>query len=140
VLLTDGSNHKGALKPAQATEIAEARGIPVYTIAAGRAGSAPYPVFDDNGRISGYRRILTDIDEEALKRIALHTGGQFFRADNTETIAQAFKAIDGAQKHGFETRVLRARDLFPWFLAAGLAVLAAGGLAAYTPWKKETAA
>jgi hypothetical protein len=59
--------------------------------------------------------------------------------DNTETISAAFKAIDGAQKHGFETRVLRARDLFPWFLGAGLMVLAAGGLTAYPPWRKEAA-
>jgi Ca-activated chloride channel family protein len=140
VLLTDGSNNKGLLKPAQATEIAEARGIPVYTIAAGRPGSAPYPIFDDNGRISGYRRILTDIDEDALKEIALHTGGQFFRADKTETIAAAFKAIDGAQKQGFETRVLRPRDLFPWCLGAGLLALVAGGLAASPPWRREVVA
>jgi Ca-activated chloride channel family protein len=139
-MLTDGSNNKGTLKPAQATEIAETRGIPVYTIAAGRAGTAPYPIFDETGKISGYRRILTDIDEEALKRISLHTGGQFFRADNTETIAAAFKAIDGAQKHGFETRVLRPRDFFPACLAAGLAMLVTGGLAAYVPWKKENPA
>ncbi len=140
VLLTDGSNNKGSLKPAQATEIAETRGIPVYTIAAGRAGTAPYPIFDESGKISGYRRILTDIDEDALKRIALHTGGQFFRADNTETISAAFKAIDGAQKRGFETRVLRPRDLFAWCLGAGLVVLAAGGLAAHVPWRKENLA
>ncbi|WP_438479834.1 VWA domain-containing protein [Oleiharenicola lentus] len=140
VLLTDGSNNKGTLKPAQATEIAETRGIPVYTIAAGRAGTAPYPIFDESGKISGYRRILTDIDEDALKEIAEHTGGKYFRADNTETIAEAFKSIDGAEKHGFQVRVMRARDLFPWFLCAGFIALTASGLVAYTPWKKEASA
>jgi len=137
VLLTDGSNNKGLLKPRQATEIAETRGVPVYTIAAGRPGTAPYPIFDETGRISGYRRILTDIDEDALKDIADATGGEFFRADNTATIEEAFKAIDGAQKKGFETRTLQARDLFPWFLGAGFVVLASGGLAAYAPWRRE---
>jgi Ca-activated chloride channel family protein len=43
VLLTDGANNRGALTPDQATEIAKSRGIPVYTIGAGRDGLVPMP-------------------------------------------------------------------------------------------------
>jgi Ca-activated chloride channel family protein len=50
VLLTDGANNRGALTPAQATELAKSRGIPVYTIGAGQDGLVPFPVFDDKGR------------------------------------------------------------------------------------------
>lgn len=140
VMLTDGSNNKGTLKPAQASEIAATRNIPVYTIAAGREGTAPYPIFDETGKVTGYRRVITEIDEDALKDIAKRTGGKYFRADSTETIDQAFKAIDGAQKIRFETKTLRARDLFPWLLGAAFAAFVIGGLLAYTPWRKEAVA
>jgi len=50
VLMTDGANNRGALQPAQAAELAKSRGIPVYTIGAGKEGYVPVPVFDDNNR------------------------------------------------------------------------------------------
>ncbi|HEX2862038.1 MAG TPA: VWA domain-containing protein, partial [Lacunisphaera sp.] len=55
VLMTDGANNRGVLTPDQATGIARSRGIPVYTIGAGRDGLVPMPVFDDNGNKIGYR-------------------------------------------------------------------------------------
>ncbi len=137
VLLTDGSNNKGTLKPQQATEIAKTRGITIYTIAAGRAGSAPYPIFDETGKIMGYRRILTDIDEDALRAIARETGGQYFRADSTDTIAAAFKAINSGQKNRFEGQKLRPREQFSWLATPAFILLLAGGLIAFTPWKQE---
>ncbi len=137
ILLTDGSNNKGTLKPAQATEIAKARGVVVNTIAAGRAGSAPFPIFDESGKVMGYRRILTDIDEDALKDIAKQTGGQYFRAENTNTIEAAFKAASGGEKIRFETKITRPHEMFPWLAAPALALLLTGGLIAFTPWKQE---
>jgi Ca-activated chloride channel family protein len=137
VLLTDGSNNKGTLKPQQATEIAKSRGVTIYTIAAGRAGSAPYPIFDETGKVMGYRRILTDIDEDALKRIAKETGGQYFRADSTETIASAFKAINNGQKNRFEGQKLRPREEMSWLATPAFILLFLGGLIAFTPWKQE---
>ncbi len=137
ILLTDGSNNRGALRPAQAAEIAKARGVTVYTIAAGRPGSAPYPIFDETGKVMGYRRILTDIDEDALKEIAEATGGLFFRAEDTATIETAFNAVDKTKKIPFESKVSRPRELFPWLLALGGVLIASGGLMASPPWRKE---
>ncbi len=138
VLLTDGSNNAGTLRPNPAAEIARDRGIPIYTIAAGRAGSAPYPIFDETGKITGYRRIITDIDEEALKEIAQSTRGKYFRADNTATIENAFKVIDAAQKTHFESKTLHPRELFPWLIGGAFGLFTAGALVAYTPWRKES--
>jgi Ca-activated chloride channel family protein len=42
VLLTDGANNRGLLTPEQATEIAKARNVPVYTIGVGREGYVPF--------------------------------------------------------------------------------------------------
>src|SRR5215212_3348493 len=93
VLMTDGANNRGALQPQQAAELAKSRGIPVYTIGAGKEGRVPVPVYDDNNRKMGYRRMLSDLDEGALRQIADTTGGKFFRASDTDTIETAFKTI-----------------------------------------------
>ncbi|MCX6955674.1 MAG: VWA domain-containing protein, partial [Verrucomicrobia bacterium] len=53
VLMTDGANNRGVLTPEQSTEIARSRGVPVYTIGAGRDGLVKMPVFDDTGRRLG---------------------------------------------------------------------------------------
>lgn len=130
VLLTDGSNNAGALTPSDAAGIARARGIPVYTIGAGKDGYTFMPLSDDAGRIVTYRQVLSDLDENTLSEIAETTGGRFFRARDPDTIESAFKAIDQAQKIEFQAKsYLVTTELFPWLAAPGLAcLLLAGGL------------
>jgi Ca-activated chloride channel family protein len=127
VLLTDGANNMGALAPMQSAQLAKARGIPIYTIGAGKDGLVPFPVFDDTGKKIGYRRIAADLDEDALRSIAETTGGQFFRAADTGTIEGAFHAIDSSQKIEFQAKsYLLTTELFGWLAAPGLAVFCAG--------------
>ena len=140
VLLSDGGNNKGLLKPLQSAAIAKSRGITIYTIGAGKDGAAPYPIFDEMGAKIGYRRILSDLDEPALKEMAEVTGGQYFRADNTEAVTASFKAIDQSQRTQFKALVRRPRDLFLWFLAAGLGLVAWGGLLARSSEQREATA
>ncbi len=124
VLLTDGANNRGALAPLQAAEIAKSRGIPVYTIGAGRNGLVRFPVLDENGRKLGYRRVMSDLDEGTLREIAEMTGGHFFRAMDTGTVQAAFNAINKAQKIEFQSKsYLLTTELFPWFAIPGLAAL-----------------
>ena len=129
VLLTDGANNRGTLSPQQATELAKARGVPVYTIGAGQDGLVPFPVLDDKGRKIGYRRIPSDLDEGALREIAEATGGKFFRAAETDTIEGAFRAIDKAQKIEFQAKsYLVTTELFWWLAAPGLCALCLAAL------------
>ncbi|RME70035.1 MAG: VWA domain-containing protein [Verrucomicrobia bacterium] len=130
VLLTDGANNAGALDPREATRIAEQRGVTVYTIGAGREGVVPIPVFDAEGNIRGRRQILSDLDEPLLREIAERTGGRYFRAADSDTIAEAFAAIDQARKVEFKARsYVVTAEWFAWPAAAGLVLLAltAGG-------------
>jgi Ca-activated chloride channel family protein len=138
VLMTDGVNNSGAMTPEQATALAKARGIPVYTIGAGKDGYVPMPVFDANNRRIGRRMVLSDLDEAALRVISEQTGGKFFRAADTDTVEAAFKAIDRAQKIEFQSKsYLITTELF-WYLAApGLAALALAALAARPLTRKE---
>ncbi|HZL45806.1 MAG TPA: VWA domain-containing protein [Opitutaceae bacterium] len=128
VLLTDGSNNSGVLAPLQAAEIARARGIPVYTVGAGKDGYTFLPVRDERGQTITYTQIMADLDENTLTSISEQTGGRFFRARDAGTIETAFKSIDEAQKIEFEAKsYLLTTELFPWFAVPGiLCVLLAG--------------
>jgi Ca-activated chloride channel family protein len=127
VLLTDGGNNMGAITPTQSALLAKARGIPIYTIGAGKDGYVPYPIFDDQGKQVDTRQILSDLDEDALRAIASTTGAQYFRAADTDTIESAFKAIDSNQKIEFQAKsYLLATELFPWLAVPGLALFGAG--------------
>jgi Ca-activated chloride channel family protein len=108
----------------QAAAIAKARAIPIYTIGAGKDGIVPFPVFDDKGNKIGYRHILADLDENALRDISAATGGHFFRAAETGTVQSAFRDIDQAQKVEFQARsYLVTTELFPWLAVPGLGLL-----------------
>jgi Ca-activated chloride channel family protein len=127
VLLTDGANNMGALAPMQSAQLAKARGVPIYTIGAGKDGRVPYPVFDENGKRVSTSWIMADLDEDALKEIAETTGGQFYRAAETGTIESAFTSIDANQKIEFQSKsYLLTTELFPWLAVPGLALFAAG--------------
>jgi Ca-activated chloride channel family protein len=108
ILLTDGGNNSGSLEPKQSAAIAQARGIPIYTIGAGH---------DD------------DLDESMLIDIAGLTDGKYFRAADTDTIENAFTAINHAKKIEFqaESRLITT-EFFPWFAAPGAAFFLAAAL------------
>lgn len=140
VLLTDGANNRGALQPMQAAELAKSRGVPVYTIGAGKEGYVPVPIYDDNNRKMGYRRMLSDVDEPTLREIATSTGGKFFRATDNDTIETAFKTIDRAQKIEFQAKsYLITTELFWWLAAPGLAALLIAAAFARPVWRKPEA-
>jgi Ca-activated chloride channel family protein len=127
VLLTDGANNMGLITPTQSALLAKARGIPIYTIGAGKDGLVPFPVFDDAGKKIGYRRIPADLDEGALRAIAEATGGRFYRAADTGTVESAFQAIDSNEKIEFQAKsYLLTTELFPWLAVPGLVLFGAG--------------
>jgi Ca-activated chloride channel homolog len=141
VLMTDGANNRGALQPQQAAELAKSRGVPVYTIGSGKDGYVPVPVYDDNNRKMGYRRMLSDLDEGSLRQVAEATGGKFFRASDTNTIESAFKAIDRAQKIEFQAKsYLITTELFWWLAVPGLFALTLAAAFSRPVWKREALA
>lgn len=93
ILLTDGMNNAGKASPLTAAEAAKTLGIKVYTIGAGTRGEAPMPVRDAFGR-TRLRMARVDIDEKTLTGIARMTGGEYFRATDTESLEGIYKEID----------------------------------------------
>lgn len=127
ILLTDGMNNAGRIPPMVAAEAAETLDIKVYTIGAGTRGEAPMPVTDSFGR-KKLIRAQVDIDEKTLKDVAEMTGATYFRATDTASLAQIYKAINSMET---TTRTIKKfenyRELFPYlvvliFLLLGLEV------------------
>ncbi|MEM6823105.1 MAG: VWA domain-containing protein [Verrucomicrobiota bacterium] len=120
VLLTDGQNNRGALQPLESAELAASRGIPVYTIG---AGSEQRALFGFGPKLGG------GLDEETLKQIADATGGRYFRAADSGTVARAFSEIDRTQKIEFEaTSYLLTEEWFPPFATLGFVFVGVAGM------------
>ena len=123
ILLTDGRNNTGRISPFTAAEAAEALRIKVYTIGAGTKGLAPYPAKDIFGNLA-YRSVKIDIDDESLRRIAEKTGAEYFRATDTKSLRDIYQQIDEMEKTLIEeSGYMEHKELFPFFLIPGLALL-----------------
>jgi len=122
VLLTDGENTAGLIEPLDATEIAKEENIRIFTIGAGRNGIVTTPIFDDAGNRLGSRRVQSRIDESLLQEIASRTNGQYFRAESSDTVKDAFETIDETSKIEFEATLFSVTtELFHYALWASLA-------------------
>jgi len=125
VLLTDGENNMGKISPLLAAQAAQALGVKIYTIGAGIRGNAPMPVKDDFGQ-THIVMVPSDVDEDTLSKIATMTGGQFFRATDTEKLNETYAAIDHMEKTTHTVKHFQhVSELFAWSLIPGLLVLGA---------------
>ena len=123
ILATDGQNNSGKVDPLLAAGAAAALGVKIYTVGIGEQGSAPMPVFMNWQKV-GYQNVAVDVDEAALQKIAAKTGGKYYRADNAEKFQKIYAEIDKLEKTEASVKKYTQFDeLFPWCVAAGLAVL-----------------
>lgn len=123
VLLTDGVNNAGDIDPIQAANVAKSLGIKVYTVGAGSNGYVPFPAKDFFGR-NVYRRVLTELDENTLKKVADITGGKYFRATDTESLVKIYDEIDQMEKVEIEEHGYRQyTELFHFFLIPAMLIL-----------------
>lgn len=123
IILTDGVNNAGAVNPLTAAEAAKALGIKIYTIGAGTRGDAPVPVKDAFGR-THLQTVKVEIDEEMLREVATATGGQSFRATDTDSLAKIYDSINQLEKTTRKLKKYQQYDeLYLWFLVPGLGLL-----------------
>ena len=116
ILLTDGQNTAGNISPTDALEIAKETGIKVYTIGIGADEMLVRSFF-------GTRRVnpSADLDENLLTRIAKETGGQYFRARNTDELETIYSMLDQLEPVEDDPIQLRPQQaLFYWPLAFAL--------------------
>jgi Ca-activated chloride channel family protein len=116
ILLSDGANTAGEVDPRQAADLAKLAGVKIYTIGLGADEMIQQTLF-------GRRRInpSADLDEDTMRYIAQHTGGQYFRARSPEELVQIYAELDELEPIEQDDEVFRpVSALFHWPLAAAL--------------------
>lgn len=107
ILITDGRNTAGVLKPLQAVELAKAEGLKIYTIGVG-GGS-------QGGLLGSFLARGSDLDEKTLTTIAEQTGGRFFRAFDLDELAEIYALLDELEPVEQDSEFFRPIDpLFQW--------------------------
>ncbi len=124
IIITDGENHED--NPVSAAEEAAKEGVVINTIGIGSTEGVPIPLTiggrrdylkDADGHI-----VITKLDEEILKKIALSTGGNYVRASNTSIgLDEIFSSIGKMKKDELEsTMYTEYNDQFQIFAIISL--------------------
>lgn len=120
VLLTDGNSNAGVLTPEKAAELASHAHLKIHTVAIGSKEALVQTIF-------GPQRMnpSAELDEETLKKVAEITGGEYFRAYNTEDLVRIYRHIDRMEAIERDVQTYRPIDeLYAWPLL--IALIAAG--------------
>jgi Ca-activated chloride channel homolog len=130
ILLTDGNEQPSSqrlIDPYTALEIAKAKSVKVYTIGMGVAGAV---AVEEKGAMQSENTFL---DENLLKRIANETGGEYYRATDSESLQNVYKQIDRLEKSEIDivTRT-RFQEQFLYFIIAALFFLSLDIILRYT--------
>ena len=119
ILHTDGKSNAGELSWQEAAKIAAQKKIKIHTIGVGSTGKAPFLVDGLFGKQYMYRQV--DMDWDALDAIAKQTGGTFFKAKDTDSLASIYKMIDSMEKTTVKVdKWVDYRELYALFLIPGL--------------------
>jgi Ca-activated chloride channel family protein len=131
VLLTDGQNTAGNISPEQALSLAVANKVTVYTIGVGADEQVVSSFF-------GQRTInpSQDLDERMLSNIARQTGGQYFRARDTQELVNIYQILDRLEPVEGSSQKMRPQSaLFYYPLGAAILMVLLGSIAALTQHK-----
>jgi Ca-activated chloride channel family protein len=136
VLLTDGANNAGKITPFAAAEAAHALGIKIYTIGAGSADVAKFPIRDAFGRVE-YTTIPVDIDNDALQKIADIGEGKFFRAADYNTLKHVYQEINKLETSKVDVKHFQhVKEYFAWAVYPGLLFLGLEIILAHTRFRR----
>ncbi len=128
IIITDGENHEG-----NAIELATAankEGIVVHTIGMGLSKGAPIPNYNQFGQ-KDYRTdaqgtvVISKLDEDMLKKIAVSGGGKYIRANNTKTGLNAlFDELNSMEKVEMEAKVYSEyEEQYQFFIGFALLIM-----------------
>jgi Ca-activated chloride channel family protein len=117
LLLSDGANTQGRVRPMDAAAHARALGVAVFTIALGtEQGMVDVP--NETGQL---QRVPVPPDELTLRRIAEVTGARFFAAPTDRDLRGIYREL--GSRIGF---VRQRQEVTVVFAAAGLLLVVAG--------------
>jgi Ca-activated chloride channel family protein len=114
VLVTDGASNGGQIDPLTAAKLAAEEQVKVYTIGIG--ADPERGAFGMLGLNPGL-----DLDEATLQKIADMTGGQYFRARDSDELTLIEASLDKLEPVAQQPTIARpALELYAWPLAGAL--------------------
>ncbi len=114
ILMTDGGNNAGTIEPIKAAQMAAQAGIKIYTIGLGANRMVVNSPFGPQ-----VINPSSDLDINLLKRIAKITGGEFFRANQGDTLEKVYQKINQLEPIKGDKVTLRPMTpLYPYPLSA----------------------
>jgi Ca-activated chloride channel family protein len=135
IILTDGVSNAGPISPLTAAQAAAALGIRIYTIGVARPGMVPVPA-EDPSLDSAVEMVESKIDEESLRKVAVETGGSYFRANDADGLRRVYAQIDSMEKSEVTVQDdTRYRELAGWFLLPALGLMLAEIVLRNTLWR-----
>lgn len=126
VLLTDGEHNVNdkSLKPRQAAQLAGNLKIPIYVIDAGGLSDGEEP--EKRKQI-----------QEILQQVSKISGGEYFTASDSQSLADVCEKIDRKQTSPIETfRYRRYHEGFVWFALASFVCLLTITILEMTLWRQ----
>ncbi len=118
ILLTDGANTAGEVEPLRAAQLAADSKMRIHTIGIGADEMIVRSLF-------GNRKVnpSVDLDEKTLRAMATQTGGQYFRARNTQELEKIYALLDKLEPVESDNRYFRpVTSLYIWPLGAALLI------------------
>ena len=129
IAITDGEDHEGDVE--KAVENAVSREIKIYAIGLGSQAGVPIPVYNNRNQLVGFKKdrdgntVLTKLDEEILKRLAIEGNGKYFRGTNYEDhLDKIYSELSELEQTEFGVKkVTDYEDRFYYFLIPALILL-----------------
>lgn len=119
ILLSDGVNSLDAVSPETAIDIAKNNNIKIYTIGVGIDAKEVEVDIKVLGEITPHK-VVSELNEVLLKRIAYETGGNYFHALDQEGLKKGYESINNLEKSKIQTIINnRYEDRYLFFLIVG---------------------
>lgn len=131
ILITEGEDHEG--EPLKAAELAEKDGVVIHTVGIGSVQGVPIPLYNESGRNVGFKKdrddqvVTSKLDEITLEKIALQTGGRYYRATGSESeLRKLYDEISKMEKKELASlKFSQYEDRFQYLLIIALVLLVA---------------
>jgi Ca-activated chloride channel family protein len=129
ILITDGEDHEG--EPVEAAKEAAKEGVVIYTVGIGSPQGVPIPEVDASGYRTGFKKdrngqvVMTKLDDITLEKIALETGGKYYRASTGEAeLKQIADDISKMDRKGLASQqFVQFEDRFQFLIGLALTLL-----------------
>jgi len=103
IFLTDGENNTGFIDPETALDLVKKNDIKVYTVGLGQRSGDFLIRYKTQEGVYRKARISSHINTELLQKISKETNGEFFMANDFQSLQKVFDQIDKLETYEIKT-------------------------------------